>query len=63
MEKPYQKSWLWKPAGEVDLRDEELDGRTREEMWTNLRIYEGLPQGVHSRTSHVSGGFRASVAK
>jgi hypothetical protein len=30
---PTQKFWLWKPSGRVDMGNEELDGRSREEIW------------------------------
>jgi hypothetical protein len=37
MAKECQKFWPWMPTGDRDLGDEELDGRERNEVWTNLR--------------------------
>jgi hypothetical protein len=32
-----QKFWCWKPSGIKDLGNEELDGRSKEEIWRSLR--------------------------
>jgi hypothetical protein len=37
MEQPRQKFWLWAPAGEVDLGDEDLVGQPPEDMWKSLK--------------------------
>jgi hypothetical protein len=37
MGKEYQKFWLWTPAAENDLGDEEWDGRSAEEIWQCMR--------------------------
>jgi hypothetical protein len=34
---PTQKFWLWKPSGTIDMGSEELDGRSREEIWRSLQ--------------------------
>jgi hypothetical protein len=37
LEQPSQKFWCWFPSGVRDLGNEDLDGRTREEVWQSLR--------------------------
>jgi hypothetical protein len=34
---PSQRFQLWKPSGVVDIGTEELDGRSREEIWRSLQ--------------------------
>jgi hypothetical protein len=38
LDKPTQKFWLWKPSGTIGLGSEELEGRTREEVWRSLQL-------------------------
>jgi hypothetical protein len=38
LETPSQKFWCWFPSGARDLGNEDLDDRTREEVWQSLRL-------------------------
>jgi hypothetical protein len=38
LDKPTQKFWCWKPSGIKDLGNEELDDRSREEVWRGLQL-------------------------
>jgi hypothetical protein len=42
LDSPMQKFWLWQHAGQYDLGSEELDGRSRDEMWQSLS--RGCPE-------------------
>jgi hypothetical protein len=37
LDAPTQKFWCWTPSGVKDFGSEELDGRSREEIWQSLR--------------------------
>jgi hypothetical protein len=37
-----QKFWLWQQFGQYDLGSEELDGRSRDEMWRSLQLRNPL---------------------
>jgi hypothetical protein len=38
LDNPMQKFWLWQHAGQYDLGSEELDGRSRGEIWHCLQV-------------------------
>jgi hypothetical protein len=38
LDTPMQKFWLWQPSGVRDLGSEDLDGRSREEIWECIQI-------------------------
>jgi hypothetical protein len=37
LDTPSQKFWLWKPSGTIYMGTEELDGRSKEEIWNSLQ--------------------------
>jgi hypothetical protein len=38
LNKPTQKFWCWRPSGVRDMGEEELENRTREEVWRSLQV-------------------------
>jgi hypothetical protein len=38
LDSPMQKFWLWQHSGHCDLGSEELDGRSKEEVWRSLQL-------------------------
>jgi hypothetical protein len=42
LDTPLQKFWLWQVYGHYDLGSEDLDGRSKEEIWHSLKLKNPL---------------------